>query len=263
MSLLSGKNDRFIYMLTILKKSLPTSLCQREGIPSLAKRGGGRFIRKIELISYPPCSCVQDDGNGFALSQRKSGFTLLEVLIATAILSVILASIYSTFFLSYRAMEGMDESLTKLQEARRAIDILRCELEATYQSEQDTNTFFRIEDRDVYGKQTTQLVFTTFSTLRPGLSKISYYVEEKEGKLSLFKRVESPYSKEESGGVDIIEDLDGFTIEAKYNDAWIRTWDTTVNKANPEELRIGLTMVVKGHTITLSDIAKPRIGNKG
>jgi prepilin-type N-terminal cleavage/methylation domain-containing protein len=193
----------------------------------------------------------------------QSGFTLLEVLIAVAILSVILASIYSTFFLSHRAMEGMDESLTKLQEARRAIDILRCELEATYQSEQDTNTFFRIEDRDVYGKQTTQLVFTTFSTLRPGLSKISYYVEEKEGKLSLFKRVESPYSKEEPGGVDIIEDLDGFTIEAKYNDTWVRTWDAAVNKAKPEELRIGLTMVVKGHTITLSDIAKPRIGNQG
>jgi prepilin-type N-terminal cleavage/methylation domain-containing protein len=193
----------------------------------------------------------------------QSGFTLLEVLIAVTILSVILASIYSTFFLSHKAMEGMDESLTKLQEARRAIDILRCELEATYQSEQDTNTFFRIEDRDVYGKQTTQLVFTTFSTLRPGLSKISYYVEEKDGKLSLFKRVESPYSKEESEGVDIIEDLDGFTVEAKYNDTWVRTWDAAVNKAKPEELRIGLAMVVKGHTITLNDIAKPRIGNKG
>jgi hypothetical protein len=184
------------------------------------------------------------------------------VLIAAAILSVILAALYSTFFLSYRAIEGMDESLTKLQEARRAVDILRCELEATYHNEQDENTFFRTEDRDVYGKQTTQLLFTTFSPLRPGLSRVSYYVEEKDGKLSLFKRIESPYSREESEGIDIIEDLDGFTIEAKYNDTWVRTWDTAVNKTKPEELRIGLTMVIKGHTVTLNDIAKPRIGNQ-
>lgn len=192
----------------------------------------------------------------------QAGFTLLEVLIAVSILSIILAALYSTFFMSYRAMEGMDESLTKLQEARRAIDILRCELESAYQNEQDADTLFRIEDRDVYGKQTTQLDFTAFSAVRPGLSKISYYVEEKEGRLSLFKKVESPYGREESEGVDIIEDLEGFAVEAKYNDTWVRTWDAAINKAKPGELRIGMTMNIKGHTITLNDIAKPRIGNQ-
>ncbi len=170
------------------------------------------------------------------------GFTLIEVLIAVTILSIVLAAIYSTFFLSHRAIEGMDESMLKLQESRKAIDILRCELDSSYYDGKDVNTFFKIRDRDVYGKQATQLSFTAFSTLRPGLSRVSYYIEDKDGKLNLLKKVESPYSKEETEGVDIIEDLEAFSVEAKYNDTWVKTWDTDINKDKPEEIRIGLTI---------------------
>ena len=183
----------------------------------------------------------------------------MEVLIAVAILSIVLAAIYSTFFLSHRAIEGMDESMLKLQESRKAIDILRCELDSSYYDGKEVNTFIKIQDRDVYGKQASQISFTAFSTLRPGLSRVSYYIEEKDGKLNLLKKIGSPYSKEETEGVDIIEDLEGFNVEAKYNDTWVKTWDTDVNKAKPEEIRIGLIMMIKGKKVTLSDIAKPRI----
>jgi len=38
-------NDKVISMKTLIRKSLLTSLCQREGSsPSLAKRGEGRFF---------------------------------------------------------------------------------------------------------------------------------------------------------------------------------------------------------------------------
>ena len=208
----------------------------------------------------------KDRGNSFFIPQpfsyilQKKGFTLMEVLIAVAILSIVLAALYSTFFLSHRAIEGMDESMLKLQESRKAIDILRCELDSSYYDGKEVNTFIKIQDRDVYGKQASQISFTAFSTLRPGLSRVSYYIEDKDGKLNLLKKIGSPYSKEETEGVDIIEDLEGFNVEAKYNDTWVKTWDTDVNKAKPEEIRIGLTMMIKGKKVTLSDIAKPRIG---
>jgi prepilin-type N-terminal cleavage/methylation domain-containing protein len=190
---------------------------------------------------------------------RECGFTLIEVLVALAILAIVLAAIYSTFFLSHRAIEGMDESMLRLQEARKAIDILRCELDSSYYEEEDTNTFLRIHDRDIYGKQSSQLFFTAFSMLRPGLSSISYYIEDKDGKLNLLKKIESHYSKEEAEGVDLIEDLDSFIIEAKYNDKWTRTWDTDVNKERPQEIRICLNIMIKGEKVSLSDVSKPRI----
>lgn len=193
-------------------------------------------------------------------SQSNAGFTFIEVLVAVAILSIVLTAIYSTFFLSHKAIEGMDESMLKLQESRRAIDILSRELDSAFYSREDRNTFLKIEDRDVYGKQAAQLAFMTFSLLRPGLSKISYYIEDKDGKLNLFKKVESPYFKEENEGVDIIEDLEEFTVEAKYNDKWVKTWDTDIIKSMPDEIRISLSIMVKGNKMTLFDISRPRVG---
>jgi general secretion pathway protein J len=188
------------------------------------------------------------------------GFTLLEILIAVAILSIVLAAVYSTFFLSQRAIEGVDESMLKLQESRRAIDIMRCELDSALYKNTDAATFLQMQDRDIRGKQASQLSFTAFSTLRPGLSRISYYIEENDNKLNLMKKIDSPYSNKETEGVDIIEDLEAFTVEAKYNDKWVKTWDTDVNREIPDEIRIGLTVSIKGKSVILSDVSKPRIG---
>jgi general secretion pathway protein J len=198
--------------------------------------------------------------NSSFIIRKNCGFTLIEVLIAVAILSIILAAIYSTFFLSHRAIEGMDESMLKLQESRKAIDILRRELDSAFYRQDEGDTFLKILDRDIYGKQAAKLSFTTFSTLRPGLSKISYYVEEQDGKLNLFKKIGSPYSTEEIEGVDIIEDLEAFTVEAMYNGKWVKTWDTDITKGMPGEIRICLSMMIKGRKVDLCDVSRPRVG---
>jgi prepilin-type N-terminal cleavage/methylation domain-containing protein len=190
---------------------------------------------------------------------NKQGFTLIEVLVSIAILSIVLAAIYSTFFLAQRAVEGMDESLVKLQEARRALDILRCELDSSFFIKADVNTLLQIKDRDSYGKSASELTFTTFSVLQPGLSRVSYYIEEKDGSLNLFKKIDSPWTQEKTEGIEIIENLAAFSIEAKYHDQWVKTWDTEVNKNTPEEIRISLAFRLKDRTVTLSDIAIPRI----
>jgi len=196
------------------------------------------------------------------LKTANNGFTLLEVLVAVTLLSVILAAIYSTFFLSHRAVEGMDESLLKSQEARKALDILKRELDAAVYRGSDSMTLLKIRDRDIYGKQTSLLTFTAFSPLRPGLSRISYYLEEKGDKLYLFKKVSSPYDTGEQEGIDIIEDLESFTVEAQYNNTWVKTWDTDINKSVPDEIRISISFVAKGKEVTFFDVALPRIGKE-
>jgi len=197
--------------------------------------------------------------NSSFIIRRRCGFTLIEVLVSVAILSVVLAAVYSTFFLAQKAVDGMDESLVKLQEARRALDILRCELDSSFFTEADANTLLQIKDRDSYGKSASELTFTTFSVLQPGLSKVSYYTEEHGGSLNLFKKIEAPRTEEKTEGVELIENLDAFSIEAKYHDQWVKTWDADVNGNTPEEIRISLAIRLKDRTITLSDIAKPRI----
>jgi general secretion pathway protein J len=198
-------------------------------------------------------------GGFFDKDKSETGFTLLEVLVAVSILSIVLVAIYSTFFLSYRAIECLDESMLKLQESRNAIDILRRELDSAFYNKGDSNTFLKLEDRDIYGKQAAQITFTTFSQLRPGLSKISYYIEEKDGKLSLFKKMESPYVNKETEGVDIIEDLEEFTVEAKYNNNWVKTWDTEITREKPDEIRLAMSVMIKGKKVTIFDVSQPRL----
>ncbi|MEW6068224.1 MAG: prepilin-type N-terminal cleavage/methylation domain-containing protein [Nitrospirota bacterium] len=191
----------------------------------------------------------------------EGGLTLIEILVAVAIFSIVLTAIYSTFFLSHRAVEGMDESLLKLQETRTAIDILRREMDSVFYSADDDNTFLKIQDKDIHGKQTTKIVFTTFSNLMPGISKISYYVEDEDGKLIFFKKIESPYINKETEGVDIIEGIDSFSVEVKYEDNWVKTWDTDITKDIPDEIRISLSIMIKENRMIIFDISKPKVGN--
>lgn len=211
-----------------------------------------RYLNRHILFSIPhPSSYI-----------LRGGFTLIEILVSLAILSVVLTAIYSTFFLSHRAIEGMDESMVQLQESRSALDILKRELDSALYDVKDEKTLFKILDRDIYGRQAVELSFATFSPVRPGLSRITYSVEDKDGILHLLKKVESPYGKTDVTGEPIIEGIEGFAVEAKYGDQWVRTWDTDVNKGIPHEIRITLSLVIKGRKTEISDIAKPKIGRQ-
>jgi hypothetical protein len=72
--------------------------------------------------------------------------------------------------------------------------------------------------------------------------------------------VASPFGKQETEGVEIIEDLDAFAVEVRYNNKWIKIWDTDINKNMPDEVRISLSMMIKGRKVTLSDVSKPMFG---
>ena len=103
------------------------------------------------------------------------GFTLIEMLLAIAILSIVLVALYSTFFLSQKAMEGAGDTLVSLQEGRMAIDTLRRELDSAVFSASNQFTLFMMKDTDIYDKKVSTLSFTAFSPSIPGLANIEYY----------------------------------------------------------------------------------------
>jgi len=77
-----------------------------------------------------------------------------------------------------------------------------------------------------------------------------------------------------------MEDVGSFTVEVRYNGRWVKTWDSDLSKAIPEEVRISITLLSgdgqeggqEGHRDTqkgqrpfwnhgyaLTDIARPMI----
>lgn len=200
---------------------------------------------------------------------RGRGFTLIEVLVALAIFSIIIAALYGTFFLSHKAMGAVDDKLVRLQECRAVLDVIKREIESAYYSSEKKYTAFKLDDRDFYGRQASQLLFTAFSPLMPGLSKITYTIEEDKGRLVLMKKVVSANSRsDEARPMEMIEDIGSFTIEARFNNKWVRTWDSALSFAIPDEIRVSVAILIKDGakpdsadaSVSLSDIARPRIG---
>jgi general secretion pathway protein J len=192
----------------------------------------------------------------------EAGFSLLELLVAFVILTVILGAIYGTFFLSHKAMDGVDGTLLKLQECRMTLDTLGREMDSALYSPLNSLSAFRIEDRDLYGKQASEVVFTTFSPLTPGLSLVSYYVDENNGKLTLMKKIHSAFTPDnpKGKGVELIDDLRAFSVEAMLKGKWVRTWDAADTNAVPEEIRITIIFTLKDKPFTLYETINPRIG---
>ena len=206
---------------------------------------------------------------------RKRGFTLIEILLAVAIFSVISAALYSTFFLSQKAVETVDDSLQRLQESRAIIDTITREIESSLYPTDPSRAasgyyIFKVDDRDFYGKQASGITLTCFSPVVNGLAKIRYEVTEREGKLLLRKSIASAFSKTpEPAPPELMEDLDSFTVEVRYGDKWVKAWDSAMTKSTPDEVRVSLTMKpgkeqapeekASPTTLTISDTAKPRL----
>lgn len=193
------------------------------------------------------------------------GFTLLEVLIGLAVLSVILAALYSSFFISQRAVDAVDTTLLRQQESRAAVDTIRREIESAVYDNEKTYTVFRIEDRDLRGNRASRLTFTAFPRSFSGPGLITYIVEEDGNRLVLLKGIVPAWSRHEGERLELVEGIESFEIEARYKDEWVKAWDSGLAKALPDEVRVSLTVRTGGEgeaarTYTVYDIARPRIG---
>jgi general secretion pathway protein J len=192
----------------------------------------------------------------------QNGFTLIEILIATAIMAVILTALYTTFFTAYKATSSVNESLVKLQEARAFMDTLKREIESALYLSDKSYCVFKLEDRDYYGRQTSSLLMTTSSPLIKGLSRINYTVEERDDSLILKKSMASAFSQtDEVKSVDLMENIESFSLEAKRNDTWVKTWDSALIKGAPEEVRIAVTIRLNT-PYTLFETVKLRVGKE-
>jgi len=200
------------------------------------------------------------------------GFTLIEILISLTLLVIVLGAVYSSFFSVQRVMDRFDNVAVKYHEARTALDIMRREVESAVlknpvggqsESEEDieNKTVFIIRDRDVLGKNTSELDMTAFSFRGSSVNTLSYYVEEKDGKLNLMKK-EAPHGVRSKGySTEMIEGIEGFSVETLFNSKWVKTWDTanTGNKL-PEVVRLIIEFDDNGKTVKLTEYARPRVG---
>ena len=185
------------------------------------------------------------------------GLTLIEVLIALGILTIILLSVYGTFFSVHSAIEASDGRMIRFREVRIFFDMIRKEVQSCYLNLEDENTLFRLRDRDIFGVQASEVGFTAFVPYGKGLYYVEYQLDTKT--MNLQKKVSGIWKEEISEKFDIIEDVVEFRVEAMNSKRWTGTFDSEMTKKLPSAVRVVLTFNIDGEPVTLRETIIPKL----
>ncbi len=195
----------------------------------------------------------------------RRGFTLLEVMLAIAILAIVATLIYGAFEQTSRNKRRIDEDLDHYRTVQLALDRMSRELSMAYVSThvnpspslQTVRTAFIGED---HGRE-DRIDFTSFSHRRlfrnaheSDQNELSYFVTnhpDRPGVRVLARREQNRVDEDpQRGGTAqiLIENVEGFEVEYfdPISSDWVKSWDTTqpIGQPNrlPLQVRIFLTV---------------------
>jgi general secretion pathway protein J len=197
---------------------------------------------------------------------NKSGFTLLEVLIALALLSLVAGALYGTFFSLTRGREVATAGMEERRELRSTLDLLRRELSGAcyFGRLGNKRLHFVVEDRDQYGKPASILEFTAIAPPSPdgGSSDqvvLRYQPLVTEQKMVLTRQSRDLYLEGEPLRYPQMEELTGFLVECYDGGKWVKSWDTAINMGLPKAVRVTVSLKDGERTVDFSTVATPRI----
>jgi general secretion pathway protein J len=195
------------------------------------------------------------------------GLTLLEVMVAVAILAMVSVLIYGAFDGMSRGKKSLGQRADRYHQGRAAMSRIAMELSSAFLSMHQPLTQQQVRRLTVFsgtdGSPADRLDMTTFSHRRlvrdaheSDQNEISYFGSpdpDVPGKIDLARR-ESPVidlEPKRGGEVNVLaEDIDLFDL--KYLDAttglWTDTWDTTqaaTGQPNRLPFEVRITLVLK------------------
>ncbi len=196
------------------------------------------------------------------------GFTLLEVLVAVFLASIVIIALYTVFFSVLRGRSDIDRTLERTREVSRFLDIFSREIQSSFFKSSNPKTFFVGDEDDKSGKSVSKLYLTAFTypktntdTNTGDLLSIRYYAEENDGKLTLYKETWNSYGDETDGGfkAEVVEDIEGFEILYYNGKDWAKAWDARLDNTLPEAVKATLSVMDKGEVKEFSVMAQPMI----
>lgn len=198
------------------------------------------------------------------LSDRR-GFTLLELLIALALLGVLATALYGTYFSLIKGSEAANEGMEERRELRSTLDSMRREVTSTLFRRNSKKHHFVVEDRDIFGKPASTLTLTAVVPPQPGGLTISdqadirYEIVEKEKRLILARSAKDLHLIGDAPRYPQMENIEGFLVECRIGDKWVRSWDSAINLGLPALVRITISVKEGDKTVPYSILASPVI----
>jgi general secretion pathway protein J len=186
-----------------------------------------------------------------------SGFTLLEILIAIAILAVVATLVYASFDASIKVIDGVNHESDIYRDARLILTKLSEDLSMAYMPRGLQEATFVGQDGVVEDRPQDSLRFTALSHVRvlpdqptSDLTLIEYTLEagpEGKGWVLLRRENANLYGLSQDGGeYEIGEGIRGFNLRYFDGKTWADSWDPATHKDLPRVVEIELQFQESG-----------------
>lgn len=177
--------------------------------------------------------------------EKQRGFTLIEVVIAVAVTSFLMAVVFGVFSSTSRARKKAEEASGRIHEVRVLYDRLSRELRGCNWAQDGDAVAFTATAEDHRFKE---LVFTTTAASGQGQAQIDgtrvrYVLEQDNGDLFTLRRSTSDASDtedEEAKKYEMLADIVDMELRFYANDAWFEKWNAEDEKTLPGLIEITL-----------------------
>jgi len=202
------------------------------------------------------------------IQQKKEGFTLVELLLAVAMISAILSMIYGTYLAASQSARKFREKISASHKASELIEQMSCQIRGScipWTGENDdistslkdsiSESFAETSDSNNYfyggsefgNKEILHIVTTSVSPSIQGesLYEITYSFEKESGLLLLnrrkfYRRSEDHYANEKWG--EVAENISSINFYFFNGQKWLPSWDFSEKKSLPRAVKIGITV---------------------
>ena len=193
-------------------------------------------------------------------SLPRSGFTLLELLLAITIAVIVISILYAVFHVIIQSTEIGERRRSVMGHAIEGIDTLARDLQSAYASDVETNCAFALHDRSASGERDAVLEFcaTLATDTEPDPRWYDVvqlrYERVREGAEDRLVRIHQVVGQvEDEGAVTniIARFVTGWNVEVYDGEEWVVSWPAEKTPVLPLAARIRLSIVQNGDALEL------------
>lgn len=205
------------------------------------------------------------------MNRPERGFTLVEILVAVSICSILLTTIYGVFTSMSRAKMKVETEGEGYHQARVIFDRIGREIRSTYVDTRPLAIRIHrmeggIDDRGISYLAMATTAGTPGRSGQGGVAVVRYELRQETteagGQMSFFRSEAPDFGQQDAPTTyRLARDIETFRVRFLYDDEWHDEWPAAGVNLPPQAVEVTLSLVIDGTSVPFrSTFEVPNIG---